>query len=59
MEPRKIVASLAVKHRGNWAKIYDDLAKKEFDEPRVIEKILKTIRCNYITICDKLWKTVS
>ncbi len=52
MEPRKIVASLAVKHRGNWAKIYDDLAKKEFDEPRVIEKILKTIRCNYITICD-------
>lgn len=53
MEPRKIVAALAVKHQGDWAKIYRSLSRYEFDEPDVVERLLKKIRCDYITIYDE------
>ena len=53
MEPRKIIAGLAVKHRGDWDKIYQELVIKEFDDERTIERYLSTIRCDYITIFDK------
>ena len=54
MEPKKLIAALAVKHRGDWELIYKDLHHRgAFDDPIEIERLLKQIRCNYITICDR------
>lgn len=54
MEARKILLYLALKHRGDWEKIYEDISNKvPLDEMDVVNKLLSNVKSNYITLLDE------
>ena len=52
MEPRETLLYLALKYKGEWNPIYDDISgHKEIDEKEA-QKLISTVKSKYITIVD-------
>ena len=53
MEPRENLLYLALKHKGDWPKIYEDISSKvDIDENEAKKEIAK-VKSNYLTILDE------
>lgn len=52
LKPREMVCYLAIKHNGDWNKIYEGIQIKTLPEESVMIEALKTLKSNYITILD-------
>ena len=52
MTNREILLALAIKHKGDWNKIYTSLQKKDYDFTQEEENLAQNYAGNYITILD-------
>ncbi len=54
MKGREILVYLAIKHNGDWDKIYYDIQQKTpIESEEIVKNVLQNIKSNYITIIDK------
>lgn len=53
MKARDTLVYLAVKYSGDWHKIYNGVLKKEDVDYEECEKVISSLKCNYITLLDE------
>ena len=53
MESREILLYLALKHKGDWNPIYEDISKHVEINHEEAEKLISTVKSSYITILDE------
>ncbi len=53
MESREILLYLALKHKGDWNPIYEDISKHVEINHEEAEKLISTVKSSFITILDE------